>query len=158
MSRAGFELAEFLFTEAELSQKKIDKLLELWVATLLPHGSSPPITTHQHLHQQIDAIELGNVHWENASLGYEGPLPEMTRLPEWMTTKYDVWYRDPCEVVKNILSNTDFNGHVDYAAYQEFNGEKRQYGNMMSGNWSWRQSVCILDFVSHLLLLTMLLG
>ena len=75
-----------------------------------------------------------------------------------MTTKYDMWYRDPREVVKNILSNMDFNGHVDYAAYQEFNGEKRQYGNMMSGNWSWQQSVCILDFVSHLLLLTMLLG
>lgn len=90
--RAGFELAELLFTEAELSQKKIDKLLELWAATLIPHGDSPPITNHQHLHCQIDAIKLGDVQWENASLKYEDPLPTMTRPPEWMTTGYDVWY------------------------------------------------------------------
>lgn len=50
MSWAGFELTEFLFTEAELSQKKIDKLLELWAATLIPHTDSPPITDHQNLH------------------------------------------------------------------------------------------------------------
>jgi len=140
-SRAGFELAEFLFTEAELSQKKIDKLLELWAATLFPHDDSPPITNHQHLHQQIDAIELGNVQWENTPLKYEGPLPRATRHPEWKTTEYDVWHRNPHQVIKNMLENMDFSGHIDYVAYQEFNGEKRQYGNMMSGDWSWRQSV-----------------
>ena len=140
-SRAGFELAEFLFTEAELSQKKIDKLLELWTATLIPHGDSPPIANHQHLHRQIDAIKLGDVQWENVSLKYNGPLPTITRPPEWKTAEYDVWYRNPREVIKNMLSRTDFDGHIDYMAYQEFDGEKRQYGNMMSGDWSWRQSV-----------------
>ncbi|KAF9642382.1 hypothetical protein BDM02DRAFT_3071338, partial [Thelephora ganbajun] len=34
-SRAGFELAEFMFTDTELSLGKIDKLLELWAATLV---------------------------------------------------------------------------------------------------------------------------
>ena len=140
-SRAGFELAEFMFTDAELPQKKIDKLLELWAATLIPHGDSPPITNHRNLHQQIDAIELGSVQWKNACLKYEGPLPRMTRPPEWKTARYDVWYRDPRQVIKNILASPDFDGHIDYVAYQEFNGEKRQYGNMMSGDWSWRQSV-----------------
>ena len=132
---------EFLFTEAELSQKKIDKLLELWAATLVPHGDTPPITTHQDLHRQIDTLELGNVRWENAPLKYDGPIPKTTRVPEWMTREHDVWYRNPREVIKNMLASTDFDGHIDYAAYQEFNGEKRQYGNMMSGDWSWRQSV-----------------
>jgi len=141
-SRAGFELAEFLFAEAELSQKKINKLLELWAATLAPHGDSPPIANHHDLHQQIDAIKLGNVQWESASLKYDRPLPKTTRPPEWMTAKYDVWYRDPHKVVKNMLANPDFDGHIDYVAYQEFDGEKRQYGNMMSGDWSWQQSVC----------------
>ena len=42
-SRAGFELAEFVFADAELSWRKIDKLLELWAATLIPHGDSPPV-------------------------------------------------------------------------------------------------------------------
>jgi len=32
-SQAGFELAEFLFTNAELSQRKINNLLKLWAAT-----------------------------------------------------------------------------------------------------------------------------
>ena len=140
-SRAGFELAEFLFAEAELSQKKIDKLLELWAATLAPHDDSPPVTNHQDLHRQIDAIELGNIWWESASLKYDRPLPTTTRPLEWMTTEYDVWYRDPHKVIKNMLANPDFDGHINYMAYQEFDGEKRQYGNMMSGDWSWRQSV-----------------
>ena len=140
-SRAGFELAEFMFTEAELSQKKIDKLLELWAATLVPHGDSPPITNHRNLHQQIDEIELGTVEWENARLRYKGPLPQTTRPPEWKTAEYDVWYRNPREVIKSILASPDLDGHVDYVAYQEFNAEQRQYGNFMSGDWSWRQSV-----------------
>ena len=151
-SRAGFELAEFMFTDAELSQKKINKLLELWAATLVPHDDSPPIANHKNLHQQIDAIELGNVQWENACLGYEGPLPKTTRPPEWKTAEYDVWYRNPHEVIKNILASPDLEGHVDYVAYQEFNGEKRQYSNMMSGNWSWRQSVRFLRLVLSLFL------
>ena len=46
-------------------------------------------------------------------------------------------------MVDDILANPEFNGHIDYAAYQEFNGEKRQYGNVMSGEWAWRQSVRI---------------
>ena len=140
-SRAGFELAEFMFTDAELSQKKINKLLELWAATLVPHGNSPPITNHRNLHQQIDAVELNNVRWENACLRYKGPLPRTTRHPEWKTAGYDVWYRDPRQAIKNILASLDLEGHVDYVAYQEFNGEERQYSNLMSGNWSSRQSV-----------------
>ena len=136
-----FRATQFLFTEAELSQKKIDNLLELWAATLVPHGDSPPIINHQDLHQQIDAIELGDVRWENTPLKYSGPLPDMTRPPEWKTAEYDVWHRNPREVIRNILANSDFDGHIDYTAYQEFDGEKRQYGNMMSGDWASQQSV-----------------
>ena len=140
-SRAGFELAEFMFSEAELSQKKIDKLLELWAATLVPHSDSPPITSHRNLHQQIDKVDLGTVQWENVCLKYEGPLPRTTRPPEWKTAGYDVWYRNPREVIRNMLARPDLEGHIDYVAYQEFNAGKQQYGNVMSGNWSWRQSV-----------------
>lgn len=143
-SRAGFELAEFLFADAELSRKKIDRLLELWAATLIPHGNSPPITNHQDLHHQIDAIGLGNVQWKTTPLKYDRPLPMTARPPEWMTTEYDVWYRDPRDVVRNILASPDFEGQIDYVAYREFDGDQRRYSNMMSGDWSWRQSVCFL--------------
>lgn len=142
-SRAGFELAEFAFADAELSQRKVDRLLELWAATLIPHGDSLPIVNHQDLHQQIDAIKLGSAQWENTRLKYEGDIPETTRPPEWKTAHYDVWHRNPHEVVKDILSRPDLDGHVDYAAYQEFNDEQQQYGNVMSGDWVWSQSVCL---------------
>lgn len=130
-----------MYSDAELSQRKIDTLLELWSASLVPHNDSPPITNYRDLHRQIDAIELGNVSWENTCLKYNGPLPETTRTPEWMTSEYDVWYRNPRQMIKNILARPDFEGHVDYAAYQEFISEQRRYGNLMSGDWAWQQSV-----------------
>ena len=140
-SRVGFELADFLFTDAELSQKKINHILELWAATLVPHSDSAPIANHLDLHWQIDAISLGDVWWEHDYLKYKGPLSAVTHHPEWKTAEYDIWYRDPRQVIKSILARPDFDGHVDYAAYQEFNNGGRQYGNMMSGDWTWRQSV-----------------
>jgi len=137
----SFELADFVFTEAELPRKKIDHLLELWAATLVPHGVPPPIADHKDLLQQIDSIPLGNVPWECFSLSYNEPLPETTRRPEWMTTEYEVWFRDPREVIRGILTNPEFDGHIDYSAYREFNDLKRRYSNMMSGDWTWQQSV-----------------
>ena len=130
-----------MFSDAELSQRKINKLLELWAATLVPHHDAPPFTNHQDLHSQIDAIELGDVRWECAQLSYDKPLPRTSRPPEWMTAVHEVWHRNPRQVIKNILATTDFDGHIDYAAYQEFSDDKRQYSNLMSGDWSWRQSV-----------------
>jgi hypothetical protein len=140
-SRVGFELANFIFTEAELSKKKTNHLLELWAATLIHHGIPPPIQDHTDLLRQIDSIPLGNVPWECFCLQYDGPLPETNRPPEWMITEYDVWFRNPREVIKGILANPEFDGHVDYSAYQEFENSQRRYSNMMSGDWAWRQSV-----------------
>lgn len=48
-SRVGFELADFAFTEAELSKAKVNRLLELWAATLVPYGIRPPMTDHADL-------------------------------------------------------------------------------------------------------------
>lgn len=145
-SRAGFELAEFAFTDAELSRRRVDKLLELWAATLIPHGSSPPIANNRDLLRQIDVINIGDVKWENACLKYDGPPPETTRPPEWKTARYDVWHRNPREVIKNLLARLDLKGQIDYTPYQEFDGEQRQYSGLMSGNWAWKQSVCFTHF------------
>jgi len=141
-SRVGFELADFVFTEAELSKKKINRLLELWAATLVPHHVPPPIADHVDLLRQIDSIPLGNVPWECFSLSYNKPLPETAHLPEWKTTEYEIWFRNPREVIKGILANPEFDGHIDYSAYREFEDSKRRYCHMMSGDWAWRQSVC----------------
>ena len=139
-SHVGFELADFIFTEAELSKRKVNRLLELWAATLVPHGVPPPITDNTDLLRQIDSIPLGGVPWESFHLNYDGP-PEPIRPPEWKITKYEVWFRNPREVIKGILGNSEFNGHIDYSAYREFEGSQRHYCNMMSGDWAWKQSV-----------------
>ena len=146
-SRVGFELAEFIFSEAELSRKKIDCLLELWAATLVPYGTLPPFTNHVNLLRQVDSIPLGGVPWESFSLGYKNPPPKSTRPPEWKITEYDVWFRNPCEAIKEILGNSEFDGHIDYSAYREFEHSQRRYCNMMSGDWAWQQSVCLASSV-----------
>ena len=140
-SRVGFELANFIFTEAELSRRKTDRLLQLWATTLDSHGIPPPMRDHRDLLRQIDSIPLGNVPWECFRLQYDGPLPETGQPPEWMVTEYDVWFRNPCEVIKGILANPEFDGHMDYLAYREFENSQRRYSNVMSGDWAWRQSV-----------------
>jgi hypothetical protein len=140
-SHVGFELAELLFAEAELSKKKVNHLLELWAATLVPHSAPPPITNHADLLRQIDSIPLGDVSWESFSLGYDDPPPTTASPPEWKTTEYEVWFRNPREVIKGILRNPEFDGHIDYSAYREFDDSQRRYCHMMSGDWAWRQSV-----------------
>ena len=140
-SRVGFELANFIFTEAELSKKKANHLLELWAATLVPSGIPPPISDHADLLRQIDSISLGDIPWECFCLSYDGPQPETTHLPEWKVTEYEVWFRNPREVIKGILANSELDGHLDYSAYREFEDSQRRYCDLMSGDWVWRQSV-----------------
>ena len=90
-SHVGFELADFIFTEAELSKRKVNRLLELWAATLVPHGAPPPITDNAELLRQIDLIPLGGVPWESFHLNYNDP-PEPVHPPKWKITKYEVWF------------------------------------------------------------------
>ena len=141
-SCASFKLVEFMFTDAELSQCRINKLLELWAATLALHGDSPPFSNHQNLLMHIDTIQLGTTQWENTLLWYDGPLLEMPCHPEWMKAEYNVWHWNPCKVIKNIFACKDLDRKIDYMAHWEFNGEQQQYRNLMSGNWAWAQSVC----------------
>jgi hypothetical protein len=140
-SHISFELADFVFSEAEMSRKKVNHLLELWAATLVPHGTSPPITDHMDLLCQIDSVTLGDVPWDSFTLSYDDLPPRTTSPPKWKITEYEVWFCDPRDIVKGILNNPEFDGHVDYSAYREFEDSQRCYCNMMSGDWAWRQLV-----------------
>ncbi|KAF9790606.1 hypothetical protein BJ322DRAFT_1104263 [Thelephora terrestris] len=139
-SRAGFELAEIFYTTAALSNDTIDRILDIWAATLVPHNDSAPITDHHNLHSTIDAIKLGHVPWQSYTARYNGLRPEDGPTPEWMTTDYQVWYRDPRKVIHAIFSNPDLVDGIDYVPYREFdlNG-KRRYCDFMSANWAWKQ-------------------
>ncbi|KAI0245225.1 hypothetical protein BJV78DRAFT_1277481 [Lactifluus subvellereus] len=123
-----------------MSAKNIDTLLDLWAATLLEHNDSPPFANHSDLYETIDSTPLGGIPWQSFSLTFTGELPE-GEVPEWMCSKYEVWFRDPLMLVKDILANPDYKGQIDYAPVQEFEGSgHRRYWNFMSGDWAWEQA------------------
>jgi hypothetical protein len=140
-SRTEFETADFLFTKNEMSAGDIDTLLNLWAATLVAHDDTPPFTNHDELYATIDATPLGDVTWDSFTIKYNGDFPA-DNIPPWMTSNYDVWFRDPRAIVQNLLSNPDFDNEFDYSPLQEFDAENNhRYQDFMSGNWAWKQAV-----------------
>lgn len=142
-SRAEFQLAEFVFTKAEMSAAKTDEPSDIWAVTAAKHGEDPPFANHQSLHDKVDSIYLGHVPWQSFTCSYHGELPHVANPPDWMKETYEVWFRDPRQVVHNILANTDFDGEFDYSPFQEFEDGQRQWSDFMSGNWSWDQAVSL---------------
>jgi len=64
-----------------------------------------------------------------------------------MTKDFEVWYRNPHEVIKNMLRNTDFNGEMDGLQFCEYDADgQRKYQNFMSGDWAWKQAVSFVLF------------
>jgi len=125
-----------------MSASDIDTLLNLWGASAVSHGGSAPFQNHKHMYDTIDATPLGDVPWRSFSLHYNGKQPD-GEVPSWMNAGYDVWFRDPRELVHNIISNPDFESGFDYVPYQEHdNDDSRRYHDFMSANWAWKQAVC----------------
>ncbi|KAG1889010.1 uncharacterized protein F5891DRAFT_1131907 [Suillus fuscotomentosus] len=140
-NRTEFETADFFYTQNPMPARKIDAHLALWASTLLKHGDAPPFADHQDLYATIDAIPLGEVKWECFSCSYTGEKPEGSYLP-WMDSTFDVWYRDPHQVVRNMLANPDFAHEMDFRPYREYStsGEERHYRDFMSADWAWDQA------------------
>ncbi|KAF7290240.1 C2H2-type domain-containing protein [Mycena indigotica] len=64
--------------------------------------------------------------------------PPPPTLPNGLGVPYEIWYRDPEVVIKNLLDNPDFDGLFDYRPYVEINPEnKRRWSDFMSGNFAW---------------------
>ncbi|KAF8881514.1 hypothetical protein CPB84DRAFT_1817258 [Gymnopilus junonius] len=61
--------------------------------------------------------------------------------PSWKHAAYDVWFRDPCLVIKQQLRNCDFTNEMDFAPklVRDEHGTQR-YTDFMSGNFAWRQA------------------
>ena len=138
-NQAEFELAELLYVEEEMSAGKIDKLLKV-VSAL--YETQPPFTSYQELYTLIDAIKQGDVPWNSFSVAYDGACPPDGVLwPPWMDEKYEVWFRDPLQVLENQVANLDFKGLMDFSPKRMYLRGMRQYGDMMSGNWAWEQAV-----------------
>ncbi|KAH9957036.1 hypothetical protein BGW80DRAFT_1257454 [Lactifluus volemus] len=68
--------------------------------------------------------------------------------PTWKQTAYEVWYRNPDEVVRLTLDNPDFSGQFDVCPYIELDvNDKRRWANVMSANIAWNH--CDAIAVSH---------
>ena len=138
-NKAEFELADLLYIEEEMSAGKIDKLLKV-LSTL--YEMQPPFTSYQELYTLIDAIKQGDVLWNSFSIVYDGARPpDGVPQPPWMDAKYEVWFRDPLQVLENQIANLDFKGLMDFSPKQMYLRGMRQYSDMMSGNWEWEQAV-----------------
>ena len=126
-----------------MSAPHINTLLALWAASLTPHGDTPPFSSHKNLYDTIDSSRLAHVPWENFSLRHKSaPLTEGPS-PAWMQQDFEVWYRDPRELIKNLLSNPDFDGEFDYSPFHEYDGDgNHRFQDFMSGDWAWHQAVC----------------
>ncbi|KAG8212971.1 hypothetical protein J3R82DRAFT_11350 [Butyriboletus roseoflavus] len=57
---------------------------------------------------------------------------------QWSTP---IWNYSILDDKDDILSNPEFDGHVDYAPYQDFThtDKTHQYEHLMSGDWMWTQ-------------------
>ena len=154
-TKVEFETAEFLYCQTQMSASNINTLLDLWAATLLKHGNTPLFANHSDLYSAIDFTPLGDVPWQNFSLKYGGELPDDgDPIPEWMTSEYEVWFRDPRIIIQNMVGNPDYDKSVDTAPVQVFNGNGTcEYQNLMSGDWAWDKVVCF-SCDKHILALT----
>jgi hypothetical protein len=63
-----------------------------------------------------------------------------------MTESYDFWFRNPHQVVQNMLANPDYATEVDLRPYHEFTTETNEcqwQDFSMSGDWAWNQVVSL---------------
>ena len=124
-----------------MSKGDINFILGLWGASLAIHGDVPPFLNARHMYKTIDSTPLGDVPWMSFTLQYDGARPT-ENVPSWMKSEYNVWFRDPCSLVHNILSNTDFETGFDYSPFQERTADGvHHFCDFMSANWAWKQAV-----------------
>ena len=122
----------------------IDTLMDIWAA-INSDGTDPPFANHEDLYTTIDSTAMGRIPWQSFSATYNGILPD--NPPPWMVAKYDVWFRNPQEIIRDMIANPDFRDEVDYSAKRVFNAKgQREWKDFMSGNWAWKQSVCHVAF------------
>ena len=153
-NRVEFELADLLFRQLEIPAKKIDAVLDLWAATVLQLGGQPPFTNHKDLYRVIDNTSVGDVKWKTFNVGFNGEQQDGDSAP-WMSDSYEVWYRDPQEVVHNMLVSSEFSNEIDYVPYREYDAsnDQRHWQDFMSGDWAWEQAVCSPSYsVTNLLM------
>ncbi|KAF7982136.1 hypothetical protein HWV62_29873 [Athelia sp. TMB] len=136
-NKIQFETGDFLFRKNQMSGGDIDTLMKLWSDS----GATAPFQNHADLYNRIDSSTVGEAPWTDFSLAYDGKLPRKSEPPEWMTQEYQAWFRDPVQLIRNLVANPDFKDEFDYVPYHEYDeNNKHRFQDFMSGDWAWRQA------------------
>ena len=114
-------------------------------------GGVAPFESHEDLLHQIDQIRLSHIPWRSFEAAYSGDQQLGPDSPLWMRDKYEVWFRDPREIIHGILGNPDFSSGIDYIPYRDFVDGKRRWSEFMSGDWAWEQAVRAFPRLSEML-------
>jgi hypothetical protein len=141
-SRTSFKLADLLYQKVQMSEANINELLEIlaeWAGSL-DADADPPFADAKDMYSKIDACHLGDIPWQSFRVSYDGNVKEDDA--PWKSKTYDVWFRDPRELLKAQLGNREFANHMDFAPKEVINRKTgaRCYQDLMSGQWAWRQA------------------
>ncbi|KAG2016559.1 hypothetical protein CC2G_009715 [Coprinopsis cinerea AmutBmut pab1-1] len=144
--RTHFEITDFLYRRVRMPAGRVNELMTLWAAHAVMTGGSPPFLNSDDLHATIDAISHGDAPWKSFAISYNGnDIDPQGTSASWKYQEYEVWFRDPLAVIRNMLSNPDFDGEFDYAPFRQFNRHgEREFKDFMSGDWCWAEANKIL--------------
>ncbi|KAI9056389.1 hypothetical protein FKP32DRAFT_1586143 [Trametes sanguinea] len=144
--RASFEQAELLYEKMSASEGDVEQLLRIMHARRIldGHDADPVFQSHHHLLNAIDGIRCGDTQWDSYSLRYGGPITPDS--PLWKRVEYVLYSRDSLEAVENMAASPDFQGAWHTRPYRQYdeNGT-RQYSDLMSGHWAWKQADLIAE-------------
>ncbi len=130
-----------------MSQKNVDELMELWTLTMIKHNDFGPFENHAAMNKVIDQIEQGSAPWKCLVTQIDPNLPP--HAPSWQRDQYQIWYRDPDTVISHILANPDFCSEFDVSPYVHVGPDgQRRWCDFMSGNYAWKQAVCLIYYWS----------
>jgi hypothetical protein len=123
-----------------MPEGQVNFLMRLWEQSLEKHNDTGPFESNEHMHAVIDGIKHGDAPWRRFVTSYNGE--KGPGCSSWKRAEYEVVYRDPDVVIRNLLANPDFDGHFDYAPYVQLDSNgNRKWDNYMSGNFAWRHAV-----------------
>ena len=141
-----FETTDLLFTYEQMSAKNIDKLFNIWEASLVRFDAAPPFTNSGDMYKTTDSTPYGDAWWESFTIHYNiHKDPPSNQAPAaWKTAEYNGWFYDPCKLIRNIIANHAFDGEFNYAPYQEYDCKgQHRFHDVFSGNWCWQQAVSL---------------
>ena len=136
----SFELADLLYRRNAMPGTQLNDLLQLWAAR---HEGDAPFSNANDLYSVIEDTTVGNVlSWQSFTVKYNGELGEGP-IPPWKLTEYEVFFRDPRELLHMQLANPDFRGKMDFAPKRVFDDvkDRQRFSDFMSGNWCWCEAV-----------------